>query len=156
MPLDSAYLFQFPRFSSLEIWGCAENQNLNLLSCFSSLKLTSCKLSNFQMEGAPCNTRNQEEDFQWYAWTNTRDKLTYSLSEASNVPQFLKILPMVKLPTVYYLAVYSDHNMAKAAVFGLPFTLVQVHANQLEGKKRQATVNFVQKFGFINGVDNVN
>ena len=51
---------------------------------------------------------------------------------------------MVKLPTLYLLAVYSDHNLAKAAVFGPSFTLVHVHANKLETKKRQATTQAAQ------------
>ena len=66
-------------------------------------------------------------------YTKQRLNLTYSLSEASNVPQFLKIFPVVKLATLDFMAVYSDHNLAK--VFGLLFTLVQVHANKLETKK---------------------
>ena len=68
-------------------------------------------------------------------YTKPRLNLTYSLSEASNVPQFLKKFPVVKLPTPYFLAVYSDHNLAKTAVFGPSSTLVHVHANKLETKK---------------------
>ena len=68
-------------------------------------------------------------------YTKPRLNMTYSLSEASNVPQFLNIFPVVTLPTLYFLSVYSDHNLVKAAVFGPSFTLVRIHANKLETKK---------------------